>query len=389
MKPITARSQRVASMGAFGIWLKAQQLAEQGVDIIRLEVGEPDFDTPTHIVEAGVRAMQNGRTRYNYSTGISELRQAMTDYVTRTRQTAVSPTNILVAPGVKAMLFYALLALVEEGDEVLMPDPGFPGYIEITNITGGTPIPYTLLAENDYQPDPDEIASLITERTKCILLTSPGNPTGMIADQPRLERIAELALQHDLWVLSDEIYAQLYYTPDFPPSIFSLPEMAKRTILLDGMSKPYAMTGWRCGFGVFPEPLVDPVNKLMVNSHTCLPLFVQDAAIAALNGPQECVTEMREAYRQRRDMIVAELATMPQLSYVKPNGAFYVMLGVNNGRSASDRSASDLCNDFLQAGVSLLPCAGMGEYGKNFIRMAFTKPADQLQEAIRRMKTVL
>ena len=392
MKPLTKRSQRVTGMGAFDIWRKAQALVEQGVDVVRLELGEPDFDTPQHIVAAGVRAMRNGRTRYTSSAGTPELRRAIADYVRRTRETAtsassaqaVAPHNILIAPGVKSVLFFSLMALVELGDEVLMPDPGYPGYQEIARIAGGTPVMFPLRAENGFQPDVAEIESLITEQTKCILLNSPGNPTGTINGRSRLQQIAELAQRHDLWIISDEIYAQLHYTAEFPTSIYSLPNMAERTILLDGLSKPYAMTGWRLGFGVFPEPLIAPISKLMTNNHSCVPLFVQDAGLAALNGPQACVVNMREAYRQRRDGVVATLATMPQLTYVKPDGAFYVTLGAANGRNPSQ-----LCDDFLQAGVALLPCTGMGVNGRHYMRMALTQPQERLDEALKRMKRVL
>ena len=384
MKPLTKRSQRVTGMGAFDIWHRAQALVEQGVDVVRLELGEPDFTTPEHIVEAGVRAIRNGRTRYTSSAGTVELREAIADYVGKTRQTAVSPANILIAPGVKSVLFFTLMTLVELGDEVLMPDPGYPGYQEITRIAGGTPVMFPLRAENGFQPNVAEIESLITEQTKCILLNSPGNPTGTINGRSRLQQIAELARRHDLWIISDEIYAQLYYTAEFPPSIYSLPNVAERTILLDGLSKPYAMTGWRLGFGVFPEPLIAPISKLMTNNHSCVPLFVQDAGLAALNGPQACVVNMRDTYRQRRDGVVSTLAAMPSLTYVKPDGAFYVTLGVANGRNPSDQ-----CDDFLQAGVALLPCSGMGVNGRHYIRMSLTQPEARLGEALQRMKRIL
>jgi aspartate/methionine/tyrosine aminotransferase len=369
--------------GAFDIVERARALEAQGVDMIHLEVGEPDFATPEHIVAAGVWGMQNGRTTYTSASGTAEMRGAIANYVERTRGTAVSPANILIAPGVKAALYYTLIALVDPGDEVLMPDPGFPGYQEITRIAGGIPVMFPLRPENEFQPDVAEIESLITARTKCILLNSPGNPSGTINGRSHLEAIAQLAQQHDLWIVSDEIYAQLYYTAEFPPSIYSLPGMAERTILLDGLSKPYAMTGWRLGFGIFPEPMVAPVTKLMVNSHTCVPLFIQDAGMAALKGSQACVTMMREAYRQRRDMVLRELSTMPQLSFVRPVGAFYVMLGTTNGRNVSD-----LCDEFLQAGVALLPCKGMGDNGRHYMRFALTKPAERLQEALMRMKSL-
>ena len=384
MKPLSNRSGRVTGKGAFDIVDRARAFEAQGVDMIHLEVGEPDFDTPEHIVAAGVWGLQNGRTRYTPVNGTPEMRGAIADYVLRTRGAAISPANILIAPGVKSALYFTLMALVDPGDEVLMPDPGFPGYQEITRIAGGKPVMFSLRAENGFQPNPAEMASLITERTKCILLNSPGNPTGTINDSSCLQQIAELAQRHDLWIVSDEIYAQLYYTAEFPPSIYSLPGAAERTILLDGLSKPYAMTGWRLGFGIFPEPLVAPIARLMANSHSCVPLFVQDAGIAALTGPQDCVTAMRETYRQRRDGVLQAVATMPQLSATRPDGAFYVMLGMTNGRDASE-----LCDDLLQSGVALLPCRGMGENGRQYMRLALTKPEERLQEALRRMKKIL
>lgn len=384
MKALAPRSQHISGEGAFAVWERALNLEAEGVDIIHLEVGEPDFITPAHIRAAGIESIQAGRTQYGFATGERNLREAMAAYVTRSRGVPTVAERVLVTTGVKGALYVTILLLAGEGDEVLIPNPGYSSYREITRIAGATPVPYPLRGANGFQPDIAEIASLITSRTKCILLNSPANPSGTILSPAGLDAIAELATQHDLWIISDEVYSQLYFTPTAPESIYTRPGMPERTILMDGLSKAYAMTGWRIGFGVFPDELVRPAINHIMNTWSCLPLFVQDAGVVALNGPQQCVAEMRNAYHERRDVAIELLCTLPDIKVTVPEGGFYLMMDVS-----AIGEAEALAYRFLEAGVGLLPGRVFGSEGGNYLRMALTQPIDKLHEAIARMKSVL
>jgi aspartate/methionine/tyrosine aminotransferase len=359
-------------------------LEAQGVDVIHLEIGELDFDTPTHIVEAGVASMRAGRTRYGPTEGTIELREAIAAYVSRTRETSVEPQHVVVTPGVKGALFFAIMSLIEAGDEVIIPDPGFPAYPAITRFVGGSPISLPLRVENGFQPDPMELRSLITDRTKLIILNSPGNPTGAIFSRTALEAIAEIVIQHGLWVISDEIYGQLTFLGQRTPSIFEVPGLASQTILTDGFSKAYAMTGWRLGFGVFPEALIKPVWSMMVNDHSCLPLFVQDAGVAALSGSQDSITFIISELRQRRDMAVAALNELPSISCPNPDGAFYALMDISE---LGDMTDKELTEQLLEAGVALLPGSLLGEHGDRFVRLAFTVTTARLATALDRIRS--
>lgn len=385
MKPQAKRTHNIANVGAFAIWEKAHALEAQGKEIVHLEIGEPDFDTPAHIAKAAQESILAGRTRYSSAIGSLALRQAIAKYVTRTREINIDASQVMVTPGVKSALFFALHALVESGDEVLIPNPGFPAYQQIVRITEGTPVYYPLSPENGFQPVSAEIEALITPNTKCLLLNSPANPTGTIHTKEILADIATLAQKYDLWVISDEIYYQLHFTAEPPPSLYSLPGMANRTILCDGFSKPYAMTGWRLGFGVFPEALCHAIFTLMVNNHSCMPLFIQDAGVAALEGPQDCVVEMVATYEKRRDLVVKLLDTIPGIRYTHPDGAFYIMIDVSD--ITNDVNA--LANRFLEAGVALLPGASFGSNAEGFLRLAFCQSEEKISWALEQVKETI
>ena len=381
--PLAARASRIPGEGAIETLSRAQALETRGRDIIHLEIGEPDFPTPAHIVEAGIAAIRAGRTRYGPAPGSPALRTAIAAHVAATRGIPAGPEQVVITPGGKPVIFFSILALVEAGDEVIIPNPGFPAYAATVQFVGGVPVSLPLRAENDFRVEPETLRRLVSERTKLLILNSPANPTGGVLSQAELEAIAEIALAHNLWVLSDEIYSQLYYGHTPPPSIAALPEMAGRTVLLDGFSKTYAMTGWRLGYGVFPSLLVQPVVNMIINGHTCVPLFVQEAGLAALQGPQEAVTKMRAEYRARRDLVIDHLQGIPGISVTTPAGAFYMMpkisgLGMTNARP--------FVNMLLEAGVAVLPGTDFGSYGEGYLRLSYAAAREKLVEGLRRMR---
>jgi aspartate/methionine/tyrosine aminotransferase len=380
------RSLRISEAGAIQALARARELEAQGADIIHLEIGELDFDTPAHIVEAGVASLRDGRTRYAPTEGTPSLREAIADYVNRTRGTAVSPQHVIATPGVKGAIYFAIMGLIEAGDEVIVPDPGFPAYGAITRFVGGIPIPLPLRAENGFHPDLDELRSLLSPSAKMLVLNNPGNPTGAIFPMEILEAIAEMALEHNLWIVSDEIYAQLHFTESFPASIFAIPGMAERTILMDGFSKAYAMTGWRLGFGIFPEPMTGPVRSMMVNDHSCLPLFVQDAGEAALRGPQDCVAAFRDELHLRRDLVVDAFNQIPEIGCSNPEGAFYAMIDI---RDLGGVTAAAFTDQLLKEGVSLLPGSILGQHGEGQVRLAYTVSMNQLEIALARIDSTV
>jgi aspartate aminotransferase len=382
-------AQRVHSLqpeGAYAVLGRAQELEAQGRDILHLEIGQPDFQTFPHISEAGIQAIREGQTRYNPPSGLPRLRQVIAADAGKRRGLNITPSQVVVGPGAKPGLFFPTLALVGPGDEVIYPDPGFPTYPAIVEIAGGVPVPVPLVEENGFSFDLQAFDERINERTRLIILNSPANPTGGALSLAELEEIADLAISHDLWILSDEIYLQLYYGDSAPPSIAALPGLADRTIMLDGFSKAYRMTGWRLGYGIFPEPLVGPLYNMVVNDYTCPPLFVQEAGLAALRGPQDFLAEMRDEYRARRDMVVEGLRAIPGFTCAVPGGAFYVLPGiagldVPNARWFADR--------VLENGVALLPGTDFGQYGEGFLRISYAASREQLQEALRRIRATV
>lgn len=377
---------RIEVESAFDVLVKARALERTGRNVIHLEIGEPDFATPQNIIEAGKRAMDEGWTHYGPAQGLLELREAIASYISRTRSIHVGPQHVSVVPGGKPIIFFPMLALLESGDEVLYPDPGFPIYRSMIQFLGAQPVPIPLLEEEGFSIDIGFLRRAVTDRTKMLILNSPQNPTGGVIPEHQIREIAEIVRDRDLIVLSDEIYSRIYYTSEPPFSIANLPGMLEKTIILDGFSKTYAMTGWRLGYGIMPEWLVDAVSKLMVNSNSCAASFTQRAAIEALTGPQMDVGNMVSEFRRRRDLFCTALNEIPGFHCTVPGGAFYAFPNIKKtGKTSKELS------DFLlrEAGVACLDGASFGEYGEGYLRFSYANSIENLMEAARRMKTVL
>jgi aspartate aminotransferase len=382
---LAERMSRLGTETAFEVLARAKALEAQGREIIHLEIGEPDFDTPAHIKAAAVRALEEGWTHYTPAAGIPALREAIADYIRRTRGIPVGPEHVVVVPGGKPIMFFAILALVEEGDEVIYPNPGFPIYESMIRFVGARPVPLRLRMENEFRVDVEELARLITPRTRMLILNSPANPTGGVLTREDLEAIAELCLKHDLVVLSDEIYSRILYEGEHI-SIASFPGMLERTIILDGFSKTYAMTGWRLGYGVMPEPLAEAVTRLMINSNSCTAAFTQIAGIAALTGPQDEVDRMVAAFRERREVMVEGLNRLPGFRCLKPKGAFYAFPNIEGAGMSSRELAHYLLEE---AGVAVLSGTAFGEYGEGFLRLSFANSIENIQKALERIEKAL
>ncbi|MBV9760207.1 MAG: pyridoxal phosphate-dependent aminotransferase [Acidobacteriaceae bacterium] len=380
-----ARMQRIGVESAFDVLVKARELEARGRHIVHLEIGEPDFPTPLHIVEAAKLALDEGWTHYGPAQGLPDLRDAIAAYISRTRSILVHPRNVCVVPGEKPILFFPMLALLEPGDEVVYPNPGFPIYESVIRFLGATPVPIPLLEDRGFSFDLDRLRDSLTPRTRLLILNSPQNPTGGLISEGDIRAIADMVRDRDLIVLSDEIYSRIYYTTRPPFSIASLPGMLEKTIILDGFSKTYAMTGWRIGYGVMPEPLVDAVNKLMVNCNSCTASFTQRAAIAALTGPQTDVANMVVEFRRRRDAFCAALNTIPGFRCALPDGAFYAFPNISDTGMAS-HGLADLLLD--EAGVSCLDGGSFGEFGQGYIRFSYANSLENLLEAARRIAAV-
>ena len=376
---------RLGTETAFEVLARARELESQGRHIVHLEIGEPDFDTPTHIVDAAVTALREGYTHYGPSAGLPEVRQAIIDEVNRSRGLKLGPHHVVVTPGAKPILFFTALAVIETDDEVIYPDPGFPIYESVINFVGGKPVPIPLREANDFQMDIDELRSLVTPKTRMIILNSPGNPTGGVLSHEQLEAIAELALKHDLLVLSDEIYGRIVYE-DTQESITQFEGMVDRTIILDGLSKAYAMTGWRLGYGVMPNDLAFLVSRLMTNSNSCTSSFSQRAIIAALSGTQKPAEDMVAEFRRRRDMLVSELNHVPGFSCRMPRGAFYAFPNIK----ATGKTSRELAERLLEeASVAVLSGTAFGAHGEGYLRLSYANSAENLLEAVRRIREYL
>jgi aspartate aminotransferase len=385
MKPNAERLNRLHSEGAFEVLARAKALEAKGRDIIHMEIGEPDFDTPAYIVDAGKQALDDGYTHYTAAAGLPEVRQTIADYVSETHGIPVVPDNVVVVPGGKPMIFYGVLALVNAGDEVVYPNPGFPTYESMIDFVGAKPVPMPLREERGFSFQPDEFRSLVNENTKLIILNSPGNPTGGVMSRGDLEVVAELATKHDCWILSDEIYSRMVYDGEFF-SIAMLPGMQERTVVMDCFSKTYAMTGWRLGYGVMPEHLAEGVTRLMINSNSCTAAFTQVAGAAALTGDQTSVTEMVAQFRRRRDVIVEGLNVLPGITCLKPEGAFYVFPNV----SALGGTEKEIADAILEeAGVATLPGTAFGEYGRGYLRFSYATSLENIKTAMERIRNWL
>jgi aspartate aminotransferase len=376
---------RLGTETAFEVLARARALEAEGREIIHLEIGEPDFDTPSNIVEAAGTALYQGHTHYSPSAGIPELREAVAEYIGETRGVDVRPEHVVVTPGAKPIMFFAILALVEEGDEVLYPNPGFPIYESMINFVGAKPVPVVLKEDRDFRFDVSQLGDMVSPRTKMIIINSPQNPTGGVLTKGDLEAIAEAAEEHDLVVLSDEVYERMVYEGEHV-SFLSLPGMQKRTILLNGFSKTYAMTGWRLGYGVMPKEIAVHVTRLMTNSNSCTATFTQWAGIEALRGSQDAAYEMVKEFRRRRDVIVPGLNAIKGIRCVEPKGAFYVFPNIE-GTGMSEAKFADYLME--EAGVAVLAGTSFGKYGQGFVRLSYANSVENIQKALGRIEAAV
>lgn len=368
--------------GALSVFARAKELEAQGRSIIHLELGEPDFHPGQSVIDSAMRALAEGKDRYCPVAGVPALKQEIAAYLERTRKIKVASENVVIAPGCKIALFQSMMALLEPGDEVLYADPGFPGYPSITQGLGAVPVPFTLSSRNKFQPDPSEIASKITPRTRMLITNSPGNPTGTVYTDEVQRALAELAVKHDLWVLSDEIYARIIYDGEYL-SMLRYPGMAERTLIIDGFSKSFAMTGWRLGYTVAPPEVVPALNMMVVNTYTCVAEFTQYAAIDALRDREGNTPKMVAEYSRRRQQFATDLNGVPGFRCLPPEGAFYAWVDI----TGTGISAEELCRILLEeAGVAAIPGAAFGAAGKDFIRFSFASSTATLKEAVERIQ---
>jgi aspartate aminotransferase len=382
MRPnVTEAVASLGTEGAFAVLARARALEAAGRDIIHLEIGEPDFETPPHVAEAGIAAIRAGETHYCQTAGLPALREAAARSLALSRGISIDPEHVLVANGAKPFLFFTVLATCGPGDEVIYPDPGFPIYESAVRFAGATPVPLPLHEDRGFSFDPLELERLLSERTRLVILNAPQNPTGGVIARGHLERAAAAIERTPAWVLTDEVYSRITYDVE-APSIASLPGMIERTILLDGFSKTFAMTGWRLGYAAVPVDLVDPLTRLIVNSTSCVPPFVQLAGVAALEGPQDAVSEMVAEFRRRRDFLVPALNQIAGISCIEPGGAFYAFPNV----SALSIDADALADRLLtEAGVALLAGSAFGRHATDHLRISYATSLETLERAVERI----
>ena len=379
---LASRMMNLGTETAFEVLAKARALEAQGKEIVHLEIGEPDFDTPRHIVEAGIRALQDGQTHYGPTPGLPQLREAIARNSREVRGIDTDPSHVVVTPGAKPIMFYLILALGEPGVEIIYPNPGFPIYESMIRFSGATPVPMRLIEDSGYHPDLDDLAQRITDKTRLIILNSPENPCGSALTRQELETIAGLAKQRDgLYVMADEIYKDILYTGEHF-SIAAFPDMPRRTIILDGFSKSYAMTGWRLGYGIMPPELVPHITKLAVNSVSCAATFSQIAAVAALDGPQDEVQAMTAEFSQRRRLITDGLRSIPGINCPEPEGAFYAFPSI---RGTGLTSAEFEERSLQEAGVAILSGSAFGEYGEGYVRLSYANSQENIKIALDRL----
>ena len=377
-----ARVAQLAPEGAYHMLARAHALEAEDREIIHLEIGQPDFPTYENITEAGIQAIRDGFTRYTPPVGIAQLREAIAEQVGAQRGVEIRPSQVVVSPGAKPTLFFPTLALVRPGDEVICPDPGFPTYDAMIRVAGGQPVPVPLREETDFSFDLDAFDAALSDATRMIIINSPGNPTGGVLSAEALYHIARAAIARDIWVLSDEIYSRLVFGERAAPSIVALPGMAERTIICDGYSKTYAMTGWRLGFGIMPEALAERVELLLTHSIGCTASFTQIAGIEALTGPQDAVDAAVAEYQRRRDLLVAGLNALPGIECRSPKGAFYAFPNI----TALGHNATWLADYLLsEAGVATLPGTAFGDNGEGYLRLCFANSVDCLRLALERI----
>ncbi|MGN6362412.1 MAG: pyridoxal phosphate-dependent aminotransferase [Thermomicrobiales bacterium] len=383
---LAERMNRLGTETAFSVLAKAKALEAQGREVIHLEIGEPDFDTPENVIEAGCRALRSGQTHYTPAPGIPELRAAIAADVAQSRGIPIDPAQVVVTPGGKPIMFFVILALVNEGDEVLMPNPAFPIYESMVDFVGGKPVFVPLRQENSFRFDLDEFKAGLTPRTKLVIINSPANPTGGVLTPQDIAGLADILRERpDVMILSDEIYSRLLYSGTFA-SIAAEADMAERTIILDGFSKTYAMTGWRLGYGVMRPDLAEAIARLQVNSNSCVNAATQWAGLEAITGPQDSVDRMLAEFRARRDLIVAGLNNLPGVECLTPEGAFYAFPHI----TGTGRSAADLADLLLnEAGVACLSGTAFGRYGEGHLRLSYANSRENISKAIARMGDVL
>jgi len=378
------RMQRILVESAFEVLVRARALEAKGRSVIHLEIGEPDFPTPAHIVEAAKKALDDGWTHYGPTQGFPELREAVASYISRTRNIRVGPEHVSIVPGGKPIIFFSMMALLEPGDEVIYPNPGFPIYESMIRTLGATPVPIPLVENRGFSFDLNILKDRLSKRTKMLVLNSPQNPTGGLIPADEIREMADLLRDRDLMVLSDEIYSRIYYD-EAPVSITSFPGMLEKTIILDGFSKTYAMTGWRMGYGVMPTWLVEALSKLMVNSNSCTASFTQRAGIAALTGPQHDVDRMVAEFRRRRDAFCKGLNSIPGFRCTVPGGAFYAFANIKETGMGAKELADFLLNE---AGVACLSGGAFGEFGEGYIRFSYANSLENLMDAVSRIQKV-
>ncbi|MCK4404180.1 MAG: pyridoxal phosphate-dependent aminotransferase [candidate division Zixibacteria bacterium] len=382
---LAEKMSRLGTETAFEVLARAKLLEAKGKDIIHLEIGEPDFDTPKNIIEAGIQALKDGYTHYNPSAGLPEFREVIAKEISKTRKIEVNPDQVVVTPGAKPIMFFCIMALANEGEEIIYPNPGFPIYESVINFIGAKAVPIQLREENDFRLDTDELKKLVTDKTRMIIINSPQNPTGGILTQDDLKVIADIAISKDVFVLSDEIYSRIIYEGDHH-SISSFPGMQERTIILDGFSKTYAMTGWRLGYGVMREDLAVLIARLQTNSNSCTATFTQRAGIEGLTGPQDEVDRMVAEFKRRRDVIVEGLNAIPKVSCKTPKGAFYVFPNVKRIGWEAKKLADFLLNE---AGVAVLSGVSFGKYGEGYIRISYANSVENIKEGLSRIEKAL
>jgi aspartate aminotransferase len=380
---LASRMNGLGTESAFEVLVRARALEAQGKDVVHLEIGEPDFATPPNIVEAATRALREGWTHYGPSAGLPQLREAAASNAAQHLGVSVDPAEVVITPGGKPIMFFTILALVEEGDEVLYPNPGFPIYESMIRFVGGKEIPYGLREDHDFDVNVDEILEKLTDRTRLVIVNSPHNPTGGVMERAEIARLAKALVDRDIFVLSDEIYDRLIYEGEHA-SIAQFPGMKEKTIILNGFSKTYAMTGWRMGYGVMRADLAQQVTLLMTNSNSCTASFTQIAGVEALRGPQDSVDKMREEFRRRRAVIVDGLNKIPGFSCRQPHGAFYVFPNIR-GTGKSSRQIADAL--LTEAGVACLWGTAFGDWGEGYLRFSFANSVENIQKALERIQS--